>query len=140
MSRPKRDRRMLITSVTTDDLAQRISGALHREFGELACAVKRIAGAMRPPADPRAVRNWWEAKNPPSAAQMMRLSQVSLQVRLELLAIIAGQQGQNELKLQEAYRRDETLVQATNRIGDTRVAPQTPGCPPRSDHDDHCPA
>jgi hypothetical protein len=73
MYRANRDRKMLTAAVTSDDLAGRISAALRREFGDLSCAVQPIARAMQPPADPRAVRNWWDGSNAPGSAQLLRL-------------------------------------------------------------------
>ncbi len=115
MSRANRDRKMLTAAVTTDSLAVRISAALHREYGEFSCAVQRIARAMSPPADPRAVRNWWEGKNAPRSAQMMQLGQVSGEVRLELVRILADQ-ARNEVIAQEGRERHVALTLASDAL------------------------
>jgi hypothetical protein len=133
MYRQHRDRKMLTAAVTTDDLAVRISGALRREFGELSCAVQRIANAMMPPADPRAVRNWWDGKNAPNSAQLMRLGQVSIEVRLELVNIMAAQSRIEAIAF-ETRKRHEALALATDRArghylaGEARVCASRPDC------------
>lgn len=116
MFRPKDDRRMLSYSISTDDLASRLAAALRREFGDLACAVQRIARAMVPPADPRAVRNWWDGRCAPSSAQLLRLGQLSSEVRIELLAILADRQSRSETAMQEVRKRHDDLVQAVVRM------------------------
>jgi hypothetical protein len=110
MSRANRDRRMLTTTVTTDTLAERISLALRREFGEWGGAVKRLAAMMVPPADPRAVRNWWDGANAPSARQLLQLGQVSIEVRRELLDILAARESRAAHIAEDARRRHDEVT------------------------------
>ncbi|MFC3441205.1 hypothetical protein ACFOKF_08335 [Sphingobium rhizovicinum] len=92
MSFSKKDRKLQSKNgktfpvpITTEPLAIAIAAALKEEFGNTPSAVKTIARLTR--SNERAVRNWFEGKNSPSAENLvilMRNSDLILRTVLTL--------------------------------------------------------
>jgi hypothetical protein len=64
-----------------------IAAALVLEFGDSPAAIKRVAKMLN--ANERAVRNWFDAKNGPSAEHLVRLMQHSTAV-VQTVLVLAG--------------------------------------------------
>lgn len=77
-----------------------ISKALRKEYGKLGSAIKRIS--RRIGANPRAIRNWYEARNAPSSSHLLLLAQASPAVFEALLELL----GRSDLL--EYERRDSS--------------------------------
>jgi hypothetical protein len=84
-----------------EPFAMVIAGALRREFGTSAVAVKQVAFLAR--ANERAVKNWFDAKNAPNGELLVRLIEHSDDV-LESILVLA--------------HRNELL--RTKKLNDTR--------------------
>ncbi len=67
-----------------EPFAMVIAGALRREFGTSAVAVKQVAFLAR--ANERAVKNWFDAKNAPSGENLVSLMRHSDEVLETVLA------------------------------------------------------
>lgn len=71
-STPKAKKLMTaVNAFTTDQVALAVSRGLRRRFGEMRSAVKTIA--MESGFDPATVKGWFEARNPPHAAALVKL-------------------------------------------------------------------
>lgn len=92
MSFSKKDRKLqsksgnsFPTPIASEPLATAIAAALKEEFGNTPSALKTIARLTR--SNERAVRNWFEGKNSPSAENLvilMRNSDLTLRTVLAL--------------------------------------------------------
>jgi hypothetical protein len=80
-----------------------IAGALRREFGDSAGAVKEVARLTR--ANERAAKNWFDAKNAPNGALLIRLIEHSDGV-LESVLTLAHRQELLKAKKIHDTRRD----------------------------------
>lgn len=69
------------------EIAQAISEALHREFGDSHAAIKLIVRATG--ANERAARNWFDGKNAPSGESLIALCRSCDQV-LEAVLVLSG--------------------------------------------------
>lgn len=92
MSFSKKDRKLqsksgiiFPTSTFTEPLAMAIAGALKEEFGNTPSALKTIAQLTR--SNERAVRNWFEGKNSPSAENLVILMRHSDLILRTVLAL-----------------------------------------------------
>ena len=90
MSHTEKDR--IIRSISGkeipfDSLPKAIAGALHRQYGGTQTAMKTVIEATH--ANPRAVRNWFDAKNAPSAKSLIALCRHSDEV-LQTFLLLAG--------------------------------------------------
>lgn len=90
MSLTKTDRMIRSISGMTfppGGLADAIAAALRREYGATHAAVKTVVSLTG--ANERAVKNWFDAKNAPSAEFLMALCRHSDEV-FEIVLLIAG--------------------------------------------------
>lgn len=69
------------------EIAQAISEALHREFGDSHAAIKLIVRATG--ANERAARNWFDGKNAPSGESLIALCR-SCDGVLEAVLVLSG--------------------------------------------------
>lgn len=67
-------------------IALAIANALRKDYGELGSAVKRIG--RRIGANPRAIRNWYEARNAPNSMHLLLLAQASPEVFQAILILL----------------------------------------------------
>ena len=67
-------------------IALAIANAPRKDYGELGSAVKRIG--RRIGAHPRAIRNWYEARNAPNSMHLLLLAQASPEVFQALLVLL----------------------------------------------------
>lgn len=74
-------------TIDTSDVAQRISAALRRQFGDLRHATKVVAAQIG--ADPRALKNWLYGRNAPQLADALKLAIECDEVAAEIMKIIA---------------------------------------------------
>lgn len=78
---------MLTPSLTADVVAGRIGAALRSGWGDIRHATKLLS--RRVDADPRAVENWLSGRNPPRAAELIRLMAECEHVRREVETLVA---------------------------------------------------
>lgn len=90
MSFSKDDRVFHVKShaISDAEFAKIIGTALRKDFGELASAVKTIGQMTR--ANPRAIRNWYEARNVPSSGHLLVLARSSPSILQFILEQIGG--------------------------------------------------
>lgn len=94
MSRTEKDRK--IRSIPgmifpASAVAEAIAKALHRDFDETHSAVKTVVSLTG--ANPRAVKNWFDAKNAPSGEYLIALCRHSSEV-LQTFLLLAGRNEQ----------------------------------------------
>lgn len=92
MSFSKKDRKLqpktektFPSSIKDEPLATAIAAALREEFGDTPSALKSIARLTR--SNERAVRNWFEGKNSPSAANLVILMRNSDRILRTVLTL-----------------------------------------------------
>jgi hypothetical protein len=90
MSHTEKDRIIRSLSgkqIPSGSFPEAIAGALHREYGGTQSAVKTVIQLTA--ANPRAVKNWFAAKNAPNAEFLIALCRHSDEV-LETFLLLAG--------------------------------------------------
>ena len=90
MSPTEKDRKFRSISGITfpaSGVAEAIAKALHREFDDSHSAVKAVVSLTG--ANPRAVKNWFDAKNAPSGEFLIALCRHSNEV-LQTFLLLAG--------------------------------------------------
>ncbi len=86
MSSPLKAKKLVTAdAITTDQVALAVSRGLRRRFGEMRSAVKLIAQSSG--FDPATVKGWFEARNPPHAAALVKLMRDCDEVCEELLRL-----------------------------------------------------
>lgn len=90
MSFPKMDRTFPLNSqaISDTELSQIVASALHQDFGKTASVIKQIGRLTG--TNPRTVKNWYEAKNAPSAGRLLLLARTSPTLLKFILEQIGG--------------------------------------------------
>ena len=115
MSFTKRDRKLRpdsrkdLQSAVTTTLAQAISVAIRSEYGEARAALKSIGADTG--ANERAIKNWLQAKNSPSAEHLLRLCRCSDEV-LETFLTLADRKDILALRKVSEIREQLLLIQS----------------------------
>jgi hypothetical protein len=79
-----------------------VANALRREFGDSAGAVKEVARLTR--ANERAAKNWFDAKNAPNGALLIRLIEHSDDVLESVLTLARRQELLKEKRIHDTRR------------------------------------
>lgn len=90
MSFPKMDRTFPLNTqaISDTELSQIVASALHHDFGKTPSVIKQIGRLTG--TNPRTVKNWYEAKNAPSAGRLLLLARTSPTLLKFILEQIGG--------------------------------------------------
>lgn len=75
-----------LQSITTEEVAEALAATLRRRWSLFRSPTKQLARLIG--ADPRAVKNWFEARNPPHLAQTIELMAADPQVEEAILDLV----------------------------------------------------
>ncbi len=79
-------------AITTETVAEALASVLRRRWSSFRSPTKQIAASVG--ADPRAAKNWWEARNPPHLAQAIELMAADPQVEEAILDLVRARRAE----------------------------------------------